>query len=440
MKPPRISIVTTSYNQARYIRETIESVLAQSYRDVEHIVVDGMSSDLTPLILETYPHLKVIREPDRGQADAINKGFRIATGDVFAFLNSDDTLLPGALERVAAEIDPARGRHVVMGRCRFVDECGRFSGVEHPSDFESHARVLEIWKGHSIPQPAVFFTREAWERSGPMDESEHLVLDYDLFCRMSRFYQFHFVDQVFATYRLHDLSKTQGVDDSRRLEEALRVSRKYWGPWHQPRRWRLEASFFAYRLDRRRRAVRWLARAREAWRHGRALGSVVPAIAGTVAGPDVFLDTVFMPALRSAFGGRRGRIRPLRLWRTGDRPETAAWRKFHEIHADGWAGPEIATTVDARPGDCELVLAGTVNWRSSTRLEVFVDGHLYGGRWVKRRSNFEIRIPAENLAAGPHEVRVTSSSWFVPDDFTHSGDFRPLAFQVLKLAFEPAST
>ena len=381
----------------------------------------------------------MIREPDRGQADAINKGFSIATGDVFAFLNSDDTLLPGALERVAAEIDPARGRHVVMGRCRFVDECGRFTGVEHPSGFESHARVLEIWKGHSIPQPAVFFTREAWERSGPMDESEHLVLDYDLFCRMSRLYEFHFVDQVFATYRLHDLSKTQGVDNSRRLEEALRVSRKYWGPWHHPRRWRLEASFFAYRLDRRRRAVRWLARAREAWRHGSVLGAVVPAIAGTVAGPEVFLDTVFMSALRSAFGGRERTDPAAAALAVRGPPRDGGVAEVPRDSYDGWAGPEIVTTVDARPGDCELVLAGTVNWRSSTRLEVFVDGNLRGGRWTKRRSNFEIRIAVGNLAAGPHEVRVTSSSWFVPDDFTHSGDFRPLAFQVSKLAFEPAA-
>ena len=165
---PRISIITSSYNQGEFIERTIESVLAQRYPDFEHIVVDGMSTDATPEILARYPHLHVIREPDNGQADAINKGFRRATGDILCFLNSDDTFMPGALARVAREIDPARARHVVLGRCRFIDENDRFLGVEHPSAFESHRRVLEIWKGYCIPHPAVFWTPEVWRRCGPL--------------------------------------------------------------------------------------------------------------------------------------------------------------------------------------------------------------------------------------------------------------------------------
>src|SRR5437868_15173719 len=108
---PRISVVTPSYNQGRFIAQTIDSVLAQGYPNLEHIVVDGMSTDETPAVLARYPHLRVVREPDSGQGEAINKGFRLATGDIFCFLNSDDTFLPGALQRVAKEIDPSRGRH-----------------------------------------------------------------------------------------------------------------------------------------------------------------------------------------------------------------------------------------------------------------------------------------------------------------------------------------
>ncbi len=437
MKPPRISIVTPSFNQARFIRDTIESVLAQGYPDVEHIVVDGMSTDETPSILAAYPHLKVVREPDQGQADAINKGFRLATGDVFTFLNSDDTLLPGTLERVAAEIDPVRARHVVMGRCRFVNEAGRFIGVEHPSAYAGHTDVLQIWKGHSIPQPAVFFTREAWERSGPLDPAERLVLDYDLFCRMSRFFPFHPIDQVIATYRLHSDSKTSGVDNRERLAESLRVSRKYWGTWLNPRRWRLEASYFAFRLDRRGRAVRWLRRAQEDRGRGRFLSGALHSVAGIVFGPDVFLDTTFMPGLREFFGKATGRIRPFQFRAKRDRPETSAWREFRGVHTDGWAGPELVTKIEARPGHRELVLQGSVNWRAMSRIDVFVDGRLCGGQTAKRKADFEIRIPIQ-VPVGLHEVRVTSSSWFVPDDFLHNGDFRPLAFQVGRLAFEPA--
>jgi len=437
VKPPRISIVTASFNQARFIRETIESVLAQGYSDVEHIVVDGMSTDETPSILAAYPHLKVVREPDHGQADAINKGFRLATGDVFTFLNSDDTLLPGALARVATELNPARHRHVVMGRCRFVDENGRFLGVEHPSVFVDHTDVLQIWKGHSIPQPAVFFSRDVWERSGPMDPSERLVLDYDLFCRMSRSYHFHPIDQVLATYRLHADSKTSGVDNGKRLAESLRVSRKYWGPWIHPRRWLLEASYLAFRANRRGRTVRWLRVAQEHWHHRRLLPAVAATTAGIALGPDVFLDIVLAPGIRDLLGRASGRIRPLKLRARRDRPETSAWREFRGVHGDGWAGPELITKVEARPGHKELVLEGSVNWRASARIEFFVDGHPCGVGTAQRKAPFEIRIPVD-VRDGIHEVRITSSSWFVPDDFMHNGDFRPLAFQIGKLAFEPA--
>src|SRR5262249_36497560 len=205
---PRISVVTSSYNQGRFIGRTIKSVLAQGYPDLEHIVVDGMSTDDTPEVLARYPHLRVVREPDNGQAEAINKGFRLATGNVFCFLNSDDTFLPGALHRVAREIDPARGRHVVMGRCAFVDEDDKSTGVEHPSAFIGHNRVLDVWRLHCVPQPATFWTAEVWRRCGPLDEGEQLVLDYDLMCRISRYYYFHFIDQVLATYRLHKQSKS----------------------------------------------------------------------------------------------------------------------------------------------------------------------------------------------------------------------------------------
>src|SRR3984893_5953654 len=213
---PRISIVTSSYNQARFIARTIESVLAQDYPNVEHIVVDGMSTDGTADVLARFPHLTVIREPDRGQADAINKGFRAATGQIFGFLNSDDTLEPGALRSVADAIAPVKGGAIVRGRSRFIDEEDRFIGVEHRSAFESHRRVLEIWKGHCLPQPSTFWTREVWDACGPLHVDEPLMLDYDLFCRSSRRYTFHRIDRVLANSRLHTRSKTRAVTDEQR--------------------------------------------------------------------------------------------------------------------------------------------------------------------------------------------------------------------------------
>src|SRR5262249_6445319 len=254
---PRISVVTSSYNQGRFLGRTIESVLAQDYPNLEHIVVDGMSSDDTLDVLARYPHLRVLRDPDRGQAEAINKGFRLATGDIYCFLNSDDTFRPGALHRVAREIDPDRGRHVVQGRCRYIDENDAWAGEEHPSLSVSHRRLLQVWKTHCVPQPTTFWTAEVWKRCGPLDESLHLALDYDLFCRFRRRYRFHFVDEILADYRLHGQSKTCSNEDDTVREKAIEISRRYWGSPLGWRYWWLRASLAWFRFAEANEPQRW---------------------------------------------------------------------------------------------------------------------------------------------------------------------------------------
>ncbi|WP_347244518.1 hypothetical protein, partial [Thermogutta sp.] len=222
----------------------------------------------------------------------------LATGEIWGYLCSDDTLLPGALHRVAREIDPARGRHVVMGRCRFIDEHGRFTGIEHPSHFESHRRVLEVWKGHMIPQPAVFWTPEVWQRCGGMDVSLKYHMDYDLFCRMSRHYRFYFIDQVLATYRLHAESKTDAWTEADRLEDSIRLSRRYWGSPLRPMYWQLALSLAWYRFHRVGRARRLHGKAQEAWRQRRLLPALVYELAAALLAPEVAFYVGIYPALR----------------------------------------------------------------------------------------------------------------------------------------------
>jgi glycosyltransferase involved in cell wall biosynthesis len=434
---PRISVVTSSFNQGRYIARTIESVLAQQYPNLEHIVVDGMSSDETVDVLARYPHLTVVREPDSGQADAINKGFRRATGEIFCFLNSDDTFAPGALERVAREVEPARGRHVVMGRCRFIDEHDRFIGVEHPSEFESHRRVLEIWKGYAIPQPAVFWTREVWERSGPLDEREHLVLDYDLFCRFSRDYDFHTVDQIFANYRLHEQSKTQGVDDEKRLHDAVTVSRRYWGaPW-TPQGAAIRLSWATYRFDRRGRAWRNLSAGKAAWRAGRSGEAAARVTAGALLGPDVALTGLSGPIAQRVVGQvRRGLRWVRRTRRIPPHPNTVAWRGFTGLHPDGWAGPQLELEFDRPAGpDAALGFEGVapVPLGSPLTLTFAVPGAPPVSVHVEKDRAIHARLPIGHLTPGSHRLSVEATAYFVPHDLTGNGDYRPLSFKMVRV-------
>lgn len=243
---PSISIITPSFNQGSYIEATILSVLAQNYPRLQHIVIDGGSTDGTLEILARYPHLTVISEPDRGQADAVNKGLRLADGDIIGWLNSDDTYFPGALADAASVISPDKGVLMAMGRCAYIDDEGNPTGSEHPSEFVSHRRVVEVWKGYTIPNPAVFFHRKVYEECGGLDEDLYFALDYDLFCRYTSRFEMVAVDRLWATYRLHPSAKTSEQGQGELLAKSLKVSRRYWGEKWSAEWWSFFVSFWLY--------------------------------------------------------------------------------------------------------------------------------------------------------------------------------------------------
>jgi glycosyltransferase involved in cell wall biosynthesis len=308
--PPRISIVTSSRNHARWIARAIESVIAQDYPDLEHIVVDGPSTDDMAAVLSRFPRLTVIREADRGRAEAIDEGFRAATGEIFGILDPRDTLEPGALRSVADAIDPVAGRRIIIGRCRLIDEEDRFFGVEHPSAFEGHRRVLEIWKGHCLPQPAVFWTRDVWDACGPLAAGDPLMPDYDLFCRFSRRHGFHRLDRVLANYRVDGRLATTAVTDEQRLERSIAVSRRYWGSPLGWQYWQILASYAAFRVNRRFRAVRLIRAGQELSRNGDRMRGIGRLAAGALLAPEVVADVALLPVLRPMLSRIRGR-RPL---------------------------------------------------------------------------------------------------------------------------------
>lgn len=430
----RISIVTPSLNHGRYIAETIDSVMSQGYPALEHIVVDGGSTDGTLETLARYPQLRVLSEKGRGYGDALNTGFRLATGEILGFLDSDRTLLPGALHCVAQEIDPARGRHVVMGRCRFVDAEGRFVGIEHARSFEGRRRVLEVWKGHSITQPVLFWTAEVWRTCGPMDDRlQPAWIDYDLFCRMLQCYPCHAIDALLASHRLHARSKIGSRTEGDRPEEGMRISRRYWGSPFRPLYWQLATSFARYRLDRPGRARRWLRDARSTWDRGERVGALPRAVGALLLAPEVVFYVAVYPWLRD-----RSRVlgRPLleSLARADGRPpQTAAHLDRSDAWSDGWVGPRLVVSREGHSGAQAVRIQGTVELTFGGEplvLTVSVDGREIGGHRIAEAGAFaaDLRL-GRPLAPGPHRIEIQASAWFVPDRFCRNGDQRPLSWR-----------
>lgn len=295
----RVSVITRSCADGRFIARAIESVLQQGYPDVEHVVVVDTSTP--PEAFPRYPHLRLVPGPGIGSARAVNAGVAAATGDILCLLDASDTLAPGALLRVARELDPSRGRHVVLGRCRLVDEDDHLLGVEHPSGYQGHARVLRVWEGETLPRPAVFWSRATWAACGPLDDRAEPLPDYDLFCRFSARYEFCFVDEVLAT-------SAAPCRPDPRLERAIRVSRCHWGSPLGGLYWRVAFSYWGFRLDRRRRAVRLLKR---------------PAsmLGGALLAPEVLPDVILVPALRRGWNRlHRRRLTGSSGFQTGVRP------------------------------------------------------------------------------------------------------------------------
>jgi glycosyltransferase involved in cell wall biosynthesis len=220
---PLISLVTPSYNQAAFLERTIRSVEEQDYPRLEYIIQDGGSTDGTPAVLERYQDLLAFCEsrPDRGQAHALNLGFRHATGDILAYLNSDDLLLPGALAYVARYFARHPDVDVLYSHRVIIDtddrEIGRWVLPPHDDD------VL-LWQDY-VPQETLFWRRRVWERVGArLDESYHFALDWDLLVRFREAgAKFARVPRFLAVFRIHPQQKTSarlidlGVPESQRI-------------------------------------------------------------------------------------------------------------------------------------------------------------------------------------------------------------------------------
>ncbi len=220
---PRISIVTPSYNQGEYLEETITSVLNQNYPKLEHIIIDGGSTDGSLQIIEKYASYihYYVSEKDNGQAHAINKGLKRITGDIWSYLCSDDTLAPGALQECVAQFTET-GADVVYGDCNFITSDGRVSRCKKSRPF----RMDRLIRSNFIWQPSTFLRRHVLSTFGYLDESFRFAMDYEYWLRIGAAARFHYVPKVLSNYRLHLGSKTIGSTLGM-VAEARDVRKKY---------------------------------------------------------------------------------------------------------------------------------------------------------------------------------------------------------------------
>ena len=249
---PLVTIVTPSYNQARYLEHTIRSVAGQEYANIEYFVVDGGSTDGSVEVIKRHlEHIDWwVSEKDAGQADAINKGFARARGKYQAWINADDILLPDAIREAVEFLEQNPDVGMVYGDVDFIDANGRLRG-RFPARQTDYARMLRGYV--HIPQQATVWRSALWR---PLDTQLHFAMDYDLWVHIARSRRLHYLPRPWAQFRLHADSKTLR-NDMRAWEDMLCVHKAEGGGYFSIMRlkyWLRRLLFPLIRARRQRQA------------------------------------------------------------------------------------------------------------------------------------------------------------------------------------------
>jgi glycosyltransferase involved in cell wall biosynthesis len=369
---PLISVITPSFNQGKFIRETIESVLTQDYPHIEHIVIDGRSTDGTLQILKEYEkrdtRFHFVSEPDMGQSHAINKGLKMARGSIIGWLNSDDTYLPTAAKKAVEAFRKHPEWSMVYGNAYLTDEENKVIRPIFVKPFDA----MKLFHTCFICQPAAFMKKNVLNEIGGVDESLHFCMDYDLWIRIANNkYPIGSVKDFFANARYHSSSKTATRLVDIGFPEIIKTSIKNYGTVSNE----------------------WL---------------------------NHFLEHYY----------NKGLFWYLNLFKSysifGDSPKISQ----SNVYKDSWAPPHLRISIEANPEKSlhTLIIKGTQEQFLRVVFEVSLNGS-----WIQRtkvdKGPFTLEIPV--LPEQPISVlEIVSNRSFIPDQLLNNSDQRTLSYKI----------
>lgn len=385
---PLVSVVTPTYNMARFLEETIQSVLTQDYPHIDYIVMDGGSTDGTVELLKKYEgRLRYQSAPDRGQADAINNGFANSHGSVFAFLNADDTYLPGAVGKAVRHLLAEPSVKMIYGEAYYVDEHGKM--IERYPTLQFDPKLLN--SRCYICQPASFLWSDTFSKAGMMNVDQHVALDYDLWIRIAKMFSMRKIDDYLATSRMYRDNKTL----NRRREvyrEIVTITKTHYG--YVPHEW--INAYACFLIDRK---DQYFDRSR-------------PSLASL--------------ALGLAMGSYYNCRQLGRYWKDWQEAISLG-REFNGRWDDGWISKRYSSSRDVDEEASHLEIAGRhiAPIRGGLKLTVRLDGRVVVTRKLVEHGPFKIGfdLPTEP-AARRCLLEIESNRTFRP---IAGGDYRRLS-------------
>jgi len=408
---PKVSIVTPSFNQGRFLEQTIRSVLDQGYPNLEYIIIDGGSNDESVEIIRKYEDRLAywVSEPDRGQADALNKGFARATGDILAWINSDDFYYPGAIAAAVAAFESNPGLGLVYGRGNRVDETANtICEFADTRAFDLEALVHGV---DYILQPSTFMRRQALHEAGPLDRDMHYAFDWDLWIRLGKRFPAAMLDSLLAASREYATTKTLS-GGFRRAEEIRRLVHRHTGN-------ELSIGYLVYLLN-----------------------TVLEALPASSSLADA--DRLKSAFLNAAFFSQG--LLSDEAWRQPG-PDGRPTRREVRPYSDGWVGPEFQRRI-ALPSEATVVCLSGVHdlfvARAAGPLTLWasLDDQPLGLGVVLAPGPFKMcwmLPPAESRAhdapgEGSCDIAITAGGIVIPSLFGPTKDGRALAFRFVGLS------